>query len=72
LADGSKHPPATRAERQTVCASATRLEDLINSASIALPKGGTVDPTTAGQIMTGLPSLSEFAASAKQVGCRRD
>jgi hypothetical protein len=55
-----------------VCASATRLEDLINSASIALPKGGTVDPTTAGQIMTGLPSLSEFAASAKQVGCRRD
>jgi len=72
LADGSKHPPATRAERQTVCASATRLEDLINTASIALPKGGTVDPATAGQIMTGLPSLSEFAASAKQVGCRRD
>jgi len=72
LADRSKPQPKTRAERQTMCASATRLDDLVNTASIALTKGGTVDPAVAAQILSGLPSLSDFAASAKQVGCRRD
>ena len=72
LADGPKGQPKTRTERQTMCASATRLDDLVNTASIALTKGGPVDPAVAAQILSGLPSLSDFAASAKQVGCRRD
>ncbi len=60
LADGAKHPPTTRAERQTVCASATRVEDLVGTATVALSKGGSVDPAVATQILGGLPSLSEF------------
>jgi hypothetical protein len=72
LADRAKHPPTTRAGRQTICASATRLEDLVNTASIAIPKGASVDPTVAAQIMSGLPSLTDFANSVKQGSCRRD
>ena len=72
LADGAKHPPTTRAERQTVCASATRVEDLVGIATVALSKGGSVDPAVATQILGGLPSLSEFVNSVKQVNCRRD
>jgi tetratricopeptide (TPR) repeat protein len=72
LADGGKRGPATRAERQTTCASATRVEDLVGIATIALSKGGSVDPAVATQILGGLPSLSEFVTSVKQVSCRRD
>jgi hypothetical protein len=72
LADGGKRGPTTRAERQTMCASATRVEDLVGIATVALSKGGSVDPAVATQILTGLPSLSEFVTSVKQVSCRRD
>jgi hypothetical protein len=72
LADRAKSKPTTRAERQTTCASATRVEDLVGIATVALSKGGSVDPTVAAQILTGLPSLSEFVNSVKQVSCRRD
>jgi tetratricopeptide (TPR) repeat protein len=72
LAERTKHPSLTRTERQKVCASATLLEDLVNTATIALPKGGTVDPAIAAQILAGLPSLTDFANSAKQASCRRD
>jgi hypothetical protein len=73
LADGGKgNPPRTRAERQTMCTSATRVEDLVGTATIALSKGGSVDPAVATQILGGLPSLSEFVNSVKQVSCKRD
>jgi hypothetical protein len=55
-----------------MCASATRVEDLVGIATVALSKGGSVDPAVATQILTGLPSLSEFVTSVKQVSCRRD
>jgi tetratricopeptide (TPR) repeat protein len=71
LADGGKGPK-TRAERQTMCTSATRVEDLVGIATIALSKGGSVDPAVATQILGGLPSLSEFVNSVKQVSCKRD
>lgn len=60
----------TRAERQAACASATLVDDLARTVSIALPRGGRVDPTNAGRILTALPSLSEYASQAKQATCR--
>jgi hypothetical protein len=55
-----------------MCTSATRVEDLVGTATIALSKGGSVDPAVATQILGGLPSLSEFVNSVKQVSCKRD
>ena len=60
----------TRAERQAACTSATLVDDLARTVSIALPRGGRVDPTNAGKILTALPSLSEYASQAKQATCR--
>jgi len=60
----------TAAERVSACASATRVDELARTVAIALPRGGRVDPTNAGKILTALPSLSEFASRAKQATCR--
>jgi tetratricopeptide (TPR) repeat protein len=64
--------PKNSGGRQALCASATRLEDFVNTALMAIPKGATVDPAIAAQIMSGLPTLTDFANSAKQAGCRKD
>jgi hypothetical protein len=37
-----------------------------------MPRGGSVDPATATQILGALPGYSEFLTSVKQVSCRRD
>ena len=60
----------TRAERQTACASSTRAEGLLGTVTMALPKGGSVDPGTAGKVLSALPAMSEFVASVKQASCR--
>jgi tetratricopeptide (TPR) repeat protein len=63
-------PSPTRADRATTCASAKRLEDFISVVTIALPRGGRIDPEAAGKMMTGLPSYSEFVTSVKRLNCR--
>jgi hypothetical protein len=70
LADLTKRPLVSRTERQTACTSAGSIEDLVRVATIALPKGGSVDPTTAGKILSALPGLSEFLSSVKKTSCR--
>ncbi|HEU4786728.1 MAG TPA: hypothetical protein VFS57_04955, partial [Gemmatimonadaceae bacterium] len=70
LADFSKRRSPTRAERQTACASATGLADVITVVNIAMPKGGSIDPATASKILGALPGYSEFANSAKRANCR--
>jgi tetratricopeptide (TPR) repeat protein len=64
--------PRTAAERQSSCSSATQLEDLVRAVTITMPRGGSVDPATATQILGALPGYSEFLTSVKQVSCRRD
>jgi len=70
LAEMAKRPSPTRTQRQAACASATRLDDLVRTATIAISKGGHEDPVTAGKIMTALPGYSEFIGSMKQRSCR--
>lgn len=65
----SKHTP-TRAERQAMCASATRVDDLARTISIVLPRGGSVDPTIAGKILSWASGVSDYASSVKQASCR--
>jgi tetratricopeptide (TPR) repeat protein len=60
----------TRAERQAACESATRAEGYLATTSIALPKGGSADPTTAGKVLGAVPAMSEFVTSVKQAACR--
>lgn len=65
----SKRSPS-KADRDAACASATRAESLAATVAIAMPKGGSIDPTTAGKILNALPAMSEFVASVKQATCR--
>lgn len=70
LVDFSKRRSPTRAERQTACASAKGLADRITVVTIAMPRGGTIDPATASKILGALPGYSEFASSARRANCR--
>lgn len=70
LADFAKRRSPTRAERLTACGSITRLEDLISVANIAMPKGGSVNPPVASQVLGALPGYSEFVSSVKRANCR--
>ena len=69
---GAKHPTKTAPERQSTCASATQLEDLVRLVTIAMPRGGSVDPVLATQILGALPGYSDFRTSVKHASCRRD
>lgn len=72
LAAAVKSPPTTRAGRQSACTSASSIEDLVRTAAIALPRGGSVDPAVATRIVGALPGYSEYVNSVKQASCRRD
>jgi hypothetical protein len=52
------------------CGSVTRVEELVRVVTIAMPKGGSVDPATAGKILGALPGYSEFLNSMKKANCR--
>src|SRR5262249_13598322 len=45
----------TRAERQSACESSTRAEGFVATVMLALPKGGSADPATAGKILGAMP-----------------
>lgn len=60
----------TPADRQSACASATRVDDLASTVSIVMPRGGRVEPEIAGKILTALPSIADYARAAKQARCR--
>ena len=70
LADMAKRQSPTRAQRQAACASTSRLEDLIGTVSVAIPRSGKEDPATAAKILGAMPNYSEFVASMKQRSCR--
>lgn len=72
LAGYAKVRSPARAQRQAACTSSTELADLVAIAAVAVPRGGSVDPATAGQIIAALPGYSEFLNSVKQASCRRD
>lgn len=72
LADYAKLRTPTRAQRQAACTASSRIEDLVRIVSIAMPRGGTVDPATASQILGALPGYSEFLSSVKQASCQRE
>jgi hypothetical protein len=59
-----------KADQQRACAGAKQAEDLLAKTSIAMPKGGAVDKTTAGQILAAVPQLSEFVTSVKKAYCK--
>jgi tetratricopeptide (TPR) repeat protein len=59
-----------KADQQRACAGANQAEDLLAKTSIAMPKGGAVDKTTAAQILTTVPQLSEFVTSVKKAYCK--
>ena len=70
LAEMAKRQSPSRAQRQAACASTTRLEDLIGTVTIAIPRTGKEDPATAAKILGAIPNYSEFVASMKQRNCR--
>lgn len=70
LAEMAKRTSPTRPQRQAACTSATRLEDLVRTVMIAIPRGGKENPETAAKIMGAMPNYSEFVASMKQRNCR--
>jgi hypothetical protein len=70
LVDMTKRPLVSRTERQAACTTAGSIEDLVRVATIAMPKGGSVDPATAGKILGALPGFTEFLSSVKKTSCR--
>ncbi len=70
LAELTKKRTPTRADRVTACESATRLESFASIVTIALPRGGRVDPGAASKMLSTLPGYSEFATSVKRANCR--
>jgi hypothetical protein len=46
------------------------VEDLIRLATIAMPKGGSVEPSIAARILSALPGITEFVGPVKQTSCR--
>ena len=70
LAEMAKRQSPTRAQRQAACTSATLLEGLVRTVTIAMPRGGKEDPATAAKILGAMPNYSEFVASMKQRSCR--
>jgi len=70
LAEMAKRQSPSRAQRQAACASTSRLEELIGTVSIAIPRTGKEDPATAAKILGAMPNYSEFVASMKQRNCR--
>ncbi|HSQ32906.1 MAG TPA: hypothetical protein VLN49_23780 [Gemmatimonadaceae bacterium] len=70
LADFSKRRSPTRAERQTACRSVMRLEELISVVNMAMPKGGSVEPSVASRVLAAVPGYSEFVSSVKHANCR--
>jgi tetratricopeptide (TPR) repeat protein len=70
LAEMAKRRSPTHAQRQAACASATLLDDLTRTVSIAMTKGGRENPETAAKILTAIPGYSEFTTSMKRGNCR--
>ncbi|HEY9228754.1 MAG TPA: hypothetical protein VIP11_19030 [Gemmatimonadaceae bacterium] len=70
LVDYPNRRTPTRGEREKACGSATRFEDFARTVSIALPRGGSVEPTVASRILAALPEMSTFVSSVKQASCR--
>jgi hypothetical protein len=70
LAELTKRQSPTRAERTTACSAATHIEDLVGVVTISLPRGGSVDPATAGKILATMPGFTEFVTSVKRASCR--
>ena len=58
--------PAKPADRAVACAEVKQAEDVLVKTSIAMPRGGRVDPTAAGQILTNTASFGEFIAGVKK------
>ncbi len=72
LAELTKTPSPTRAQRQAMCESSTRLVDFVEIATLAMPRGGRVDPAIAAQILGALPSVSDYANSVKHASCAKE
>ena len=70
LVEFSNRRTPTRAERSAACSSAARVDDFVRVATIAMPRGGSVDPETATKILSALPGYSEFTSSIKRASCR--
>lgn len=72
LAERTRTRSPTRAERQSMCESSTRVQELVDMVSMAMPKGGSVNPPIATQILGALPGLTDFASSVKRVACAKE
>ena len=72
LAERTRVKSPTRADRQAMCESSARVQELVDVASIALPKGASVNPAVAAQVMGALPGLTDFASSVKRATCSKE
>lgn len=70
LAEMAKRTSPTRPQRQAACTSATRVEELVRTVTIAITRGGRENPETAAKILGATPNYSEFVGSMKQRNCR--
>jgi hypothetical protein len=55
----------TKAQKAQACDEDKVAEDSFATAAIALPAGGSVDPGTAGQILSALGQYSSFISQVK-------
>lgn len=57
-------------DQAQACTLAKQAEDNLATTQIAMPRGGSVDPKVAGQILSGVASYSEFIGSVKKAFCK--
>jgi tetratricopeptide (TPR) repeat protein len=61
---------AKKADQAQACTDAKLAEDYLAKTSIAMPRGGSVDKNTAGQILGAVGQYSEFIGSVKKAFCK--
>jgi tetratricopeptide (TPR) repeat protein len=57
-------------DRAPACAAAKGAEDMFATTATAMPAGGTVDKTVAGQIMTALTQYTDYIGQVKKAFCK--
>jgi tetratricopeptide (TPR) repeat protein len=59
-----------KADQAQACTEAKLAEDNFAITQMAMPRGGSVDPATAGQVLNGISQYGEFLSSVKKAFCK--
>jgi tetratricopeptide (TPR) repeat protein len=59
-----------KADKDQACTNAKQAEDLLAKTSVAMPAGGSVEPTAAGQILSAVGQYAEYIPQVKKAFCK--